>query len=85
MTSKQVSEMLGVSINNIKKSKGTFTYFQSYFFGFMSEPDKLVDRVRTKIPTAKIIGSGNHFHAFVDEAKPGSSKDSFLWVNFSVK
>ena len=80
----EVAKLLGVTENQIKKSKGQFKYICSYFYGFTSNADKLIARVKEKIPNSIITGSGNHWHQFVGGAKSGSAKDSYLWVTFTI-
>jgi hypothetical protein len=82
MTTKEVSTLL--QREHVRKSGGVFTYWVSYFWGVHRDADALVNHVKTKIPSARILDSGNHFHAFNGGAKSGSSKDSYLWVKFTV-
>lgn len=84
MTTKQIAEKLGVDIRYVRKSKGQFRYHKSYFWGMFQGADKLIALVKEKIPNAVITEHGNHYHEFVGGAESGSSKDSFLWVKFTV-
>ncbi len=82
MTTKQVSELLGTP--SVRKVKGQFKYWQSYYWGSTKSADKLIARVKERIPNAVITDSGNHFHAFRGGASSGSRQDSYLWVTFTV-
>ena len=82
MTTKQVSNLLGT--NYVRKSKGQFKYWKSYYYGITLTADKLVEHVKAKIPNAVITDSGNHWHSFVGGTTSGSAKDSYLWVTFTV-
>lgn len=82
MTTSEVQKLL--NSQHVRKYKGAFRYHQSYYWGFTDSADKLVEKVKAAIPSAKIIDSGNHWHEFVGGAKSGSAKDSFLWVTFKV-
>lgn len=84
MTSKQVAERLGVNEKYVRKSKGMYRYHQSYYWGLLNDPKRLLDLVKLNIPTAVIVDSGNHYHDFVGGAESGSAKDSFMWVKFTV-
>jgi hypothetical protein len=81
MTTKQIVALLG---ENVSKRKGQFRYWMSYYWGITASADKLVAKVKEKIPSAVITDSGNHFHGFVGSAKSGTAKDSYLWVTFTV-
>jgi len=82
MTTNEVSTLLGSK--HVRKSKGQFKYWSSYYWGFSKNADSLIAKVKEKIPAAVIVDSGNHFHDFVGGAKSGSAKDSYLWVTFTV-
>lgn len=84
MTSQQVADLLGTQIENIRKSKGDFRFHSSYYWGITKDATSLVEMIKTKIPTAIIVDSGNHYHGFVGGAESGSAQDSFLWVKFTV-
>ena len=83
MTTKEVSTLLG-GTEHVRKSKGQFKYWQSYYWGVTRSADALIAKVKAAIPQAVITDSGNHFHAFVGGAKSGSAQDSYLWVTFTV-
>jgi hypothetical protein len=80
----EISKLLGVGENKVRKYKGVFRYHNSYFYPYGKTEETLVRLVKDKIPTANIIDSGNHYHDFVGGAKSGSAKDSFFWVTFSI-
>ncbi len=82
MNTKQVAEALGTK--HVRKSKGQFKYWRSYFYRNGNTPDRLIDYVKGKIPTAVITGSGDNWHAFVGGAASGSAKDSHFWVTFTA-
>lgn len=82
LTADDVSKLLGSK--HVRKSKGQFMYWQSYYWGFTKSADKLVELVKSKIAGVVIADSGNHYHSFVGGAKSGSAKDSYLWVKFTV-
>jgi hypothetical protein len=48
------------------------------------DPDKLAKLVKSKIPWARIIDTGDHWHAFVGGAKSGTSRDSYMYVKFEI-
>ncbi len=83
-TIKQVAEMLETDQSYISKYKGIFRYHQSYFYRFDMDPGKLAKRVKSKIPWARIIDTGDHWHAFVGGAKSGTSRDSYMYVKFEI-
>lgn len=82
LTAQEVAHKIGTK--HISKSKGIFRYWQSYYWGFTRNADKLTARVKEVFPNAEIVDSGNHFHAFVGGAKSGTAKDSYLWVKFKI-
>ncbi len=82
MTTKQVAELLGTT--DIRKSKGAFKFYRSYFYRHGMTPEHLVNKVKEKIPNAVILDSGDHWAPFNGGAKSGSAKDSYLWVTFTV-
>lgn len=84
MTTKQVIEKLGVNEKYIRKYKGNFRYHRSYFYRHGMSPESLVEFIKSKIPTATIVESGDHYHSFVGGAESGSAKDSFMWVTFNA-
>jgi hypothetical protein len=82
MTTKQVSEIL--ETEHVRKSKGQFKYWISYFYRHGRTPESMAEYVKTKLPNAVITGTGDHWHAFVGGAESGSAKDSFMWVTFTT-
>lgn len=83
MTTKQVSALL--KTEDIRKNKGVFTYWSSYFFRTQGRSeDKLKQDVLRYVPNAVVIDSGDHYHGFVESAASGSPKDSFFWVKFQI-
>lgn len=85
MKATDVAKLLGVNEKYIKKCKGGwFRYHVSYFYGFTKSADGLIDLVKSRVPNAQILDSGNHYHEFVGGAKSGSAKDSYLWVKFNL-
>jgi len=82
MTTKEIQVKLDTTY--VSKYKGQFKYCQSYFYRHGMTEEKLAEKVKAKIPSAVITGTGDHFHNFVGSAKSGSSKDSYLWVTFTV-
>jgi hypothetical protein len=84
MTTKQVAKMLGVSEDSMRKYKGVFRYHQSYYYRHGMDGTTVRDRVLQKIPDAKILDYGDHYHSFVGGCKDGSDRDSFFWVKFTV-
>lgn len=84
MTTKKVAELLETSENNVRKYKGVFRYHRGYFYRHGQSEKDLENHVKSKIPLATILDSGDHWHAFVGGAKSGSAQDSFLWVRFTA-
>jgi len=82
-TAQEIGKLLNTKY--IRKSKGQFMYWKSYYYGFSITADKLSEHVMASIPNAIITGSGNHWHEFVGNAKSGTAKDSYLWVTFTIK
>jgi hypothetical protein len=63
---------------------GTVTAKWGYFYRFEKTPEKYAEYVKAKVPGAKIIEVGDHYHDFVGGAKTGSAKSSYMWVKFMV-
>jgi hypothetical protein len=84
MKTKDVAVKLGCDERLVSKYKGAFRYHRSYFYSNNMSPEALVRLVKSKIPEAVIVDSGDHWHEFVGGAKSGSAKDSFMWVKFTV-
>ena len=85
MTTKEIQNKFG-SNAIISVRHGVFTLKKSYFWGITKDSrDVMEPIVKSIIPNAKIIDAGNHFHAFVGGAKPGTAKDSYFWIKFTVK
>jgi hypothetical protein len=82
MTTAEVMKILGTE--HVRQRKGVFTYWCSYYFRRGMTPDSLVEKVKQTIPNAVITNYGDHYHNFVGTAKSGSSKDSYMWVNFTI-
>ena len=63
---------------------GTITAKWSYFYRMGHTPEKYAEKIKAIFPTATIVETGDHFHAFVGGAKTGSACDSYMWVHFQV-
>ena len=85
MTSKEVREKLKTSFSTVSLRNGIYTAKKSYHWGIAQSGDVYADIVRNLIPRAKVLDYGNHFHYFVGGAKPGSPKDSYFWVKFTLE
>ncbi len=82
MTTNYVKRLLGT--DRVRKSKGIFKMWVSYYYHLGLTTDKLVNQVTSSITGAVIVASGDHYHTFCGSAKDGSAKDSYLWVTFTV-
>ena len=81
MKTKEI-EQLG--FKNVSLHKGIFTVKKSYFYTNEMTTEGIFAEIQKKIPTAKLVDSGNHWHAFVGGAKSGSTQDSYMWVKFTA-
>jgi hypothetical protein len=86
MKANQVKEMLslaGIHADVVSVKNGVYTAKRSYFYGGGKALDALRDGV-SKMSNLTMTDSGDHWHAFVGSAKPGSAKDSYVWVSFTI-
>ena len=84
MKTKDIKIRLNDHVDVVSSRNGIYTAKRSYFFGMTKDGSNLADKVKALIPEAFIIDYGNHWHAFVGGARPGSSKDSYWWVKFKA-
>jgi len=84
MKTKEVKEKLSSIADVLSVRGGIYTAKKSYFWGFGKDGSEFADKIKKIIPEAKIEDYGNHWHPFVGGAKPGSSKDSYLFCKFSI-
>ena len=84
MTTNEAATKLGINSKYLKKYKGQFKYWRSFFYRGQGTSHGLVDFIKAKIPTAEITNHGEHWHEFVGGAKSGSAQDSFWWVTFKI-
>jgi len=82
MNTKQVRSILSDVIDTISFRDNTFTVKKSYFWGATKDGSTLAKKVEDLLPGVKVIDYGNHYHAFVGGAKPGSAQDSYLYCKF---
>lgn len=82
MNTKQVRSILSDAIDTISFRDNTFTVKKSYFWGVTKDGSSLASKVEKLLPGVKVIDYGNHYHGFVGGARPGSSKDSYLYCKF---
>lgn len=55
----------------------------SYFYRVQA-PKNPIEKIIKRLPKAVILEEGDHWHIFVGSAAPGSSQDSFIWVDFRI-
>ena len=85
MKSSEVRELLkGCNFHVISVRKGIYTVKTGFFYRNSLSPDVMKQKVLSKIPSATILDAGEHWHAFVGGAKPGSAQDSYMWVKFTI-
>ena len=84
MNSKQVREILNHTFDVISFRQNIFTAKKSYYWGITQSGEKFADKVKELQPNATIIDFGNHFAPFHGGAKPGTAKDSYFWVKFTI-
>lgn len=83
MTLAYIKEELGTEHVSRKKD-GTYRFWVSYYYRHGMTSEGLEAKVIKAIPTAEIVSSGDHWHAFKGGAKSGSACDSFMYVIFKV-
>ena len=67
-----------------KNRAGNYIAKWSYFYHHGRTAEGYVAKVQDAFPTAIIIQTGDHFHAFCGGAKSGSARDSYMWVEFQL-
>ena len=82
---KEIKKALEMVSDKISVRNGVYTIKKSYFYGFGKDGSELAKKVESKLDNAVVIDYGNHWHPFVGGAKPGSSKDSYLFCKFYIK
>jgi hypothetical protein len=82
MKTSEIAKLL--ETEHLSKYNGQFKYWRSYFYSHGMTPENLMSYVKSKIPNAVMIDSGDHFHDFVGGTKSGSSQDSYMWVTFTI-
>jgi hypothetical protein len=80
-----IRERLNEHFNVISEAAGVVTVKHSYVFGLSKNGDKERDIVLRIIPNAKIIDYGNHYRRESGTVMDGSSKDSYIYVKFTIE
>jgi hypothetical protein len=83
---------MAINKNDIKNQTGadvitkhkdnSFTAKWSYYYRHGQDETYYEKRISNIYANVSIIESGDHFHYFVGDAKPGSAQDSYIWVKF---
>jgi hypothetical protein len=84
---KQIEEILktkGFNVISFNTKRKNFVAKKSYYYKTV-KLDELVNRIKDVFPDVNIICMGDHFRPFYGGAKSGSSKDSYLWIEFNFK
>lgn len=86
MKNPEVIKILKSKFDAVSYNKKTnaYTVKDSYYWGVSKGAEAKIEKVKSLFPTAEILSSGNHYHAFVGGAKSGSAKDSYFWVVFKL-
>lgn len=82
MITKEVKKILSSDFDTISKKSGIFTVRKSYFYTHGGTTQKIVNIVKSKIPSAKIIDSGDHWAAFRGGASVANQ--SHWYVKFTI-
>lgn len=79
LTSTDIMNLLGEDY--VGKSKGAFIVRRGYFYRGMT-PEQLADKVKSKIPGARIVEKGDHWAPF--RGGDSVAKGSNIWVRFTI-
>lgn len=84
MNTKTIKNILQDIADVVSFRNNIFTVKKSYYWGFGKDGSEFADKIQKMIPNAKIVDYGNHWHAFVGGAKPGSPQDSYYFCKFQI-
>ena len=78
MTNKEIRELLGWELHteHVSVRKGVWTVKRYYFYHIGYSPEKLADKIKSLIPTTKILDCIDDWHAW--------PKSSYFVVKFAL-
>jgi hypothetical protein len=72
-----------IKVDALSVSNGVYKAKRSYFRSSVNASEIMSEKI-ARLPGIVVNDHGDHWHAFVGGAKPGSHQDSYIWVSFTL-